>query len=158
LIESQLAPKTRKVWPVARVACLFGVSERLVWNWIASGVLPRYRPRSKNHRKGIAASAIQAFLRDLEQYASFGVELTRERKRPAWEKGKAEAGKLREDEELTPAQFAARASVSVATVHRLVADNVLHSERPTDHRIKICHWRRKYRRKLLTRKKSKTSH
>jgi transcriptional regulator with XRE-family HTH domain len=140
------------------VACVFGVSERLVWNWIASGVLSKYRPPSKNHRKGIAASAIQAFLRDLEQCASFGVELTRERKQPAWERGKEEAEKLREDEELTPAQFAARSGVSVATVYRLVADNVLHSERPTDHRIKICHWRRKYRKKMLTGKKSRKGH
>jgi AraC-like DNA-binding protein len=158
-IESQLAATTRKVWPVARVARFFEVSERLVWNWIASGVLRRYRPPSRSHRKGVTSTAIQAFLRDLEQYASFGIELTRERRRPAWERGIAEARKLREDEELTPAQFAARAGISVATVHRLLADKVLHSERPTAHRIKICHrWREKYRKKRLTGKKSKKSH
>jgi hypothetical protein len=154
-IKQQLRRKERKVWPTARVAWLFGVSERLLWKWIGRDIVPTYRRPTERHRKGITARAIKEFLRQLEECASFGIELRRERKWSAWERGKEEAGKLREDEELTPAQFAARAGISVATVYRLVADGVVHNERPTEHRIKICHWQRKYRRKPLTRKKSK---
>ncbi len=148
-IKRQICLKRRKVWPTAYVAGLFGVSERLLWKWVERGAIPTYRRPTKRHRKGITHRAIQEFLRDLEQWASFGLGLTRPRKRPAWERAKEEARKLQRDEELTPAQFASRARVSVTTIYRLLAANDLHSVRPTDHRIKICRWgRRKKRRKI----------
>jgi len=124
-----------------------------MWKWIERGVLPTYRRPTKRHQKGITHRAIQEFLRDLEQWASLGLGLTQERKRPAWEKAKEEARKLQGDEELTPAQFASRARVSVTTVHRLLAANDLHSVRPTDHRIKICRRDRKKSKKSFDKEK-----
>jgi hypothetical protein len=144
LIQDELASRKRKVWPVAQVAQLFRVSERLVWNWIASGVLPKYQPPSKSYRPGITARAIRAFLSVLEECGECGVELMRERKEPAWERGKEEFGKLRADEKLTPAQMAARARISITTVYRLAADHAIESDRPTPHRIRIRRRRRKY--------------
>ena len=118
-IRAQLRSVKRKVWPVAHVARLFGVSVRLLWQWVADGIIPAYQRPSGNHRKGITAGAIRGFLNSLEAIPY--VSPRRQYPSPALERCRRALGELAMDELLTPEEFAARAGVSVATVWRATA-------------------------------------
>ena len=75
------------------------------------------------------------------------------------EKAQVAFGRLGSSDDLTPVDFAARAGISVSTVYRLAADHSLLHERLTPHRIRICTWRRKYRKKILdTKNRPKLQH
>ncbi len=154
-IQSELRSQKLKVWPVARVARLFNISERLLWQWIAAGCLPRYRRPTKSHKKGITSSAIRSFVKHLGEHGIYVADRTRSRMRPAEEKCRQIASRLKPEERLTPEKFAARANVSLATVHRLLVARVISAHRPTPRRIRICHWSEKYTKKHLTAKKTK---
>lgn len=147
-----------KVWSVARAARLFGISERLLWKWIAAGCLPKYRRPTVHHRKGITTRALVTFVKQVQTYGEFIEEPRRDRRRRAESKCREVANQLNRGEHLTPRQFASRSRVAVTTVHRLIALGFVDSYRPTEHRLRVCHWSEKYRRKRLTAKKLPNRH
>lgn len=142
-----------KVWPVARVARLFDISERLLWKWIAAGALTMYRPPTRHYKKGLTARSLLAFLKQLQDHGALVSDVTNRRRRCAQTKCREVASGLGVDEQLTPRQFADRAGVSVTTVHRSLTVGLLDTRRPTPHRIRICHWSAKYQKKRLTAKR-----
>jgi transposase-like protein len=154
-IESALRAKPRRVWPFATVARLFGISPSLLRKWVEQGLLSRFRRPSDQHRPGLTERAIRRFLDAVATESESGVELFRERARPAEEKCRKAKTGLRAREALSPAEFAARAGVAVTTVLRLLAEGTLNAWYPTPHRPKICTWMEKERRIRLTRKMAK---
>lgn len=154
-IQPRLRAEAKKVWPVAQVARLFEISERLLWDWITEGFLSRNRRPIRNYQKGITTDAIRKFLKHLEESSYLGENLRRSRKRAAADRCKNMARQLQPEEQLTPRQFAMRARVSLSTVRRLVAGGILCGHRPTPSRIKLCHPSQKYGKKRLTAKKAK---
>lgn len=156
-IKVRLRTAQRKIWPVAQVARLFEISERLLWKWISDGCISRYRRPTKHHRSGITANAIRAFLRELDDGASYGIGYQNTRRRPAEEKGRAIARGLSVGAALTPKEFATRAGISPTTVRRLAGSGVVYAQRPTPCRIKICDPSERFRRKRLTGRKTEKS-
>ena len=150
-IEAQLRTDKRKVWPVARVARLFRVSVRLLWQWIGEGFIAIYRRPTEYHRKGITAQAIQEFLSCLDR-AGVGVCRERRCRRPALEKCQQALLELAKDELLTPREFAARAHVSVATVWRATRSGKLPAVWWTRQLRSICRNPEIHGKKSLTRK------
>jgi hypothetical protein len=157
-ITLRLRSDKTKVWSIARVARLFEISERLLWKWIADGCIRRYRRPTRNHRKGITATAICGFLSHLHGCASYSVGFKSNRTRRAEDKCRELANRLQPEEQLTPQRFAARAGVSTTTVHRLLGTGLLFAKRPSPHRAKICHPSEKFRKNRLTGKKGQTAH
>jgi transposase-like protein len=153
-IKVRLRAAQRKMWPVAHVARLFEVSERLLWKWISDGCINRYRRPTKHHRSGITAKAIGGFLKKLDDCASYGIGYQNRRRRPAEEKGRAIASGLPLGAALTPKEFAARAGISPTTARRLAESGFVYALRPTPRRIKICHPSERFRKKRLTRQKT----
>lgn len=124
-IQAQLRSVKRRIWPVAHVARLLGVSVRLLWQWTADGVIPAYDRPSKSHRKGITARAIRGFLSSLE--AGRHVSPRRQYPSPALEKCRQALRNLAQDELLTPEEFAARGSLGG---NRLAGDCFAANPRP----------------------------
>lgn len=137
-IQKRLNSENRRVWPVAKVARIFGVSERLLWNWIESGLLRTQRPQPF-HKRGISKPAAVRFLKLLEKegdecgfgdYGSiFGSpagrpDIAMRKIRRAWHGSNG----------LTPCQFAGRAGVSRTTVMRAIHDGDLNAWNPTPRR------------------------
>jgi transposase-like protein len=154
-IESALHAKPKRVWPFATVARLFGISPSLLRKWVEQDLLSRFRRPTEHHRPGLTERAIRRFLAAVATESESGVELFRERARPAEEKCRTAKTELQAGEALSPAEFAARAGVAVTTVHRLLAEGSLQAWYPTPHRPKICTSIEKNRRKSLTRKMAK---
>jgi transposase-like protein len=117
-IERALRVKPRRVWPFATVAHLFGISPSLLRKWVERGLLSRFRRPTEHHRPGLTERAIRRFLAAVATESESGVELFRERARPAEEKCRTAKTELQAGEALSPAEFAARAGVAVTTVHR----------------------------------------
>lgn len=157
-LQRAMRQQNRKIWPVARVAGLFNISERLLWKWIAAGSLTLYRRPTLHHKKGLTVRSVLTFLKQLDDYGVFVSDVRNNRRRSAEAKSREVANQLRVDEQLTPREFADRANVSVTTVHRCVLIGLLDTQRPTPHRIRICHWSAKYRKKRLTAKSSRKHH
>jgi hypothetical protein len=157
-LQQAVRQQNRKVWPLAHVAGLFEISERLLWKWVAAGILTRYRRPTTHHKKGLTAKSLLTFLKQLQEYGAFIEEVRNDRRRSAEAKSREVARQLGVDEQLTPRQFADRAKVSLTTVHRCVFIGSLDTQRPTPHRIRICHWSAKYRKKRLTAKGSRKRH
>ena len=84
-IQERLRSAKRKVWPVAHVARLLGVSVRLLWQWVATGVIATYERPSEHHRKGITAGEIHRFLGCIKE-ANMRVSPRRQYPSPAMEK------------------------------------------------------------------------
>jgi len=76
-------------------------------------------------------------------------ELDTKRRKPAEERCRQAAWQLGRNELLKPDEFAARACVSVTTVRRMLAAEIIREYRPTPRRIRICHWDRKKLRKRI---------
>lgn len=148
-IEAGLREAKCKVWPVARVARLFGVSVRLLWQWIETGMIATYRRPTPHHRKGITAAAIREFLGCLERQG-LCVRPRRQCRRPAWEKCQQAFRALAEDELLTPREFAAHAGVSVATVWRATRTGNLPALWQTRRLRRICRKPHIHKKKSLT--------
>jgi len=148
------------------------------------GLLRRYVPprkltpllkRTGKYRAGLEAESVRDFLRDLLKQAKWfdvqdsgwGSEAVSEqvteeglvfRKQPAEEKCREVMREFQRGEAITPRQFAGRAGVSLTTVHRLIADNVLTAWRPTPKRLIICRFLDMNKKKFLTRKNPKKGH
>jgi hypothetical protein len=131
------------------------MSERLLRQWIGKGIIPMFSRPSASHRSGISEDAIRDFLRHIVRGASFGLGPHQGRRQPAREKCVAAASQLKDDEELTPNEFAEKAGVSVTTVRRLAGEDAFDSYRPTSRRCIICTSVQKYRKEQLTRKRGK---
>lgn len=154
-IEAQLHQVRRKVWPFAKVARLFGISPSLLRKWIGQGLLAPFGRPTEYHHPGLTVPAIQSFLDEVTEQAKWGIPAVPERKRPAEERCRKAARELRPGEALTVPDFAARAGVAAATVHRLLAAGSLCAWYATPRRPKICDWMEKERRNRLTRKRAK---
>lgn len=154
-IESSLRTKPRRVWPFATVARLFGISPSLLRKWVEQDILSQFQRPTEHHRPGLTKRAIRRFLAAVAAESNFGVQLFRERARPAEKRCRETVRGLQSGEVVPPAKFASRAGVAVTTVHRLVAMGRLQAWYPTPHRPKICTWAEKDRRNLLTRKMAK---
>ncbi len=136
-IRHDLRCRRRKIWPLAQVARLFGVSETLLRRWIKGGLLKKYRP-PKRHRKGITQREIRRFLKEVTEKAQFlGEWIVQERARPAEQRCRDFASSVSELESFTPREFARRAKVAATTVRRLARDSVLPTFHVTSHRIRI---------------------
>lgn len=143
----QHLPK-RKIWPLAQVARMFGVSQTLLRRWIKSGVLRKFRSLP-HHRKGLGEREIRRFLREVSEAAEVvGNPTWNERARPAEKRCRDLATSMSSGESLIPREFAARANVAVTTVRRLAGDRRLPSFRPTPYRIRIGDQSQKKRRKF----------
>jgi len=150
-IREELGRDRRKVWPVARAARLFGVSPRLLWQWIGNGLLPAYRRPTEQHRKGITSQALRAFLDQLSRAWSYS-EPQRRCPRPAGKKCLQALQALAEEELLTPSEFATRAGVSVSTVRRATVSRQLPALWQTLRLRRICRNPHFHPKKPLTRK------
>ena len=153
-IQARLRSVKRKVWPVARVARLLGVSVRLLWQWIADGAIAAYERPSEHHCKGITARAIHRFLGCLDE-AGMCVFPRRQSPSPAMEKCRLALRKLAQDELLTPGKFATRAGVSVATVWRATASGSLPAVWETRRLRRICRNPNFFQKNRLTRKQAR---
>ena len=154
-IESALRAKPRRVWPLATVARLFGISPSLLRKWTGQGFLSMFRRPTEHHRPGLTERAVRKFLAELAAEAESGTEYFLHRPRRAEEKCRKANANWKPGEALAPAEFAARAGVSVTTVRRLLAAGDLDAWHPTPHRPKICDRWEKERRNRLTKKKAK---
>ena len=144
------------MWPTATVARLLGISRALLRKWMGQGLLVPHVPPSEHHRSGILARSVRAFLDALERGNDSRIQVApRRRPRPAEARCRTAESQLAEGEEYSPAEFAARAGVSVTTVMRMLANEELVAWYPTPRRPKICHWRHKERKNRLTRKMAK---
>ena len=146
-IEDELDEDPRHLWPVARVAALFGISKRLLWQWIDKKLIqqaapPRKWVRSaggqplKGLKKGIPRTAIVVFLKRLHEELR-SVIGRRGRPRPAIAKCRACLKSLGPLDRPTPQEFARRAGVSVATVHRLIRQKRIAFHRTSPRRFRI---------------------
>ena len=154
-IESALRTKTKRVWPLATVARLFGISPSLLRKWATQGLVSLFKPPTERHRPGLTEQAIRKFLAGLSAEAASGIELFLHRPRPAEEKCRETVRGLKPGEALAPAEFAVRAKVAVTTVRRLLVMGELDAWYPTKYRPKICDWDEKNRRNRLTKKLAK---
>ena len=127
----------REVIPVAVMARIFGVSERLLWNWIEAGLLRTQKPKPF-HKRGVSKHAVLRFLNRLERdaedsfddYESVFVS-------PAGRPNNAMRkiwGTLFKTSGLTPREFATRAGVSRTTVMRAIHEGALNAWNPTPRR------------------------
>ena len=82
-IESALRAKPRRVWPLATVARLFGISPSLLRKWVGQGLLSRFRRPTAHHRPGLTERAVRRFLRELAGEAESGTPVFLHRPRPA---------------------------------------------------------------------------
>ena len=157
-IEAQLRARPRRVWPTATVARMLGISRALLRKWVGQGLLVPFERPSEQHRPGFTERGVREFLANLAE-AGDGRIWVRPRGRPQPAEARCrEAGcHLADGEEYSPAEFAARAGVSVTTVMRMLACGELEAWYPTPHRPKICNWQQKERKKRLTRKMGKTA-
>ena len=157
-IENALRATRRRVWPLATVARLFGISASLLRKWAKEGLVSLFRRPSAHHRPGLTEKAVRRFLKELAEEAESGTEVFPHRPRHAEERCRKATQELKPGEVLAPAEFAARARVAVTTVRRLLAIGELDAWYPTPHRPNICDWMEKERRKRkkhLTRKKAR---
>lgn len=154
-IENALCGKKRRVWPLATVARLFGISPSLLRKWAKQGMVSLFKRPSDRHRPGLTAKAVRKFLGELAAAAESRMEFFPHRPRPAEQRCHDVVGGLKPGEVLAPAEFAARAKVAVTTVRRLLAMRELHAWYPTPHRPKVCDWGEEKRRNRLTKKKTK---
>jgi hypothetical protein len=138
-LRLHLRLRKRKIWPLATVAKLFGVSPSLLRKWIDCGVLSRSR-LPKPYRPGITEQSIRRLLRQLAGDSDWISELDTKRQRPAERKCGETCRQLGRRELLTSNEFAELAGVSMTTVHRMVESKIIRSHRPTPGRIMICHW------------------
>jgi len=153
-IEGTLDGNRRRVWPLATVARLFGISPSLLRKWAKLGLVSLFKRPSGHYRPGLTERAVRRFLKELAEAAESGIQLRYRRPCPAWKRCREAVRGLKPGEALAPAEFAARAGVSVTTVRRLLAMHELNAWHPTPHRPKVCDWMEKNRRNSLTRKKS----
>ena len=154
-IESALRARRRRVWPLAAVARMFGISPSLLRKWAKQGLVSLFQRPTDSHRPGLTERAIRQFLKELAAEAESGIELFHHRPRPAEERCREAVRGLKPGEVLAPAEFAARAEVAVTTVRRLLVIRELDAWYPTPHRPKICDWMEKERRNRLTKKRAK---
>ncbi len=143
-LRAELANQKRLVIPVTVLAREFGVSTRLLWNWIAYGLLTNQPKLAGSARlsRGIKKSIVLKFLKRLEDFhddesgeQSFAS--------PAGRKASAQA-KIEKfyrlmptEEETKPREFAELSGVSRSSVHRAIGSTRLPAYRRTPHRFTI---------------------
>jgi hypothetical protein len=143
VIRHCLNAEQRKIWPVTRVAGLFGVSKRLLWIWIKAGFLRTQKPPPGSpKKKGIARSEVKGFLKRLQE----GAALLGNFNHLSSGAGRPDAAmrKIRDVRiggsrvhGLTPREFATLAGVSRSSVLRAIHVNRLDAWQPTPCRYRI---------------------
>jgi hypothetical protein len=128
-IRARLDAERRKIWPLAQIARLFEISEQLLRQWIKRGLLSKFRRPTEHYRRGITEKVIRKFLNRLGDGAETVGEPKTSRIRPARKKCAAARSAMRSKERLKPSEFAARAGVSVSTVHRLREQGIIRAIR-----------------------------
>ena len=120
-IEMELRARPRKIWSVAKVARMFKISPRLLWQWIEAGYLNKHQPAPKRrkdvrcerlnaHRKGLSQHSLVKFLKELEHTARTMVPHPRPRLSPATHRCRELFRGLDHKDRPTPLEFAARAN------------------------------------------------
>ena len=147
-INVALDARPRKIWPVAAVARFFGISPRLLWNWIGQNLITEARPPAKWGRaaggkpvagmmKGLSPGSIRSFLEILVKQHRCSLPQPAVRKSPAAQRCLEHLKTLRTEQCPTPLEFAAGAGVSAATVRRLIRQRRLPSWRISKGRVRI---------------------
>ena len=162
-LRRDLGGDPRKVIPVAALARKFDISTRLLWKWIADGLLGAVRGKPKENefrmKRGIPKKSALQFLKHLEDAA--GVErdalaewgedrrfLPRDRFRPevisragrpdtARRKIRAACRRGLDGQGKNPREFGEAAGVSRSAVWRAIEAGVLAAWHPTPHRTLI---------------------
>jgi hypothetical protein len=147
-IDAIMRERPQKIWPVAKVARLFGISSRLLWKWIDEGALTRHKPSRewrkdssgnplRCHRKGLTRQAVVKFVRGLADTAQFMAAHPRPKSSPAKQRCLALFKGLNREDMPTPMEFASRAGVSISNVRRLIRYGWLKTAKVSRGRFRI---------------------
>lgn len=147
-IREVLGARDRKTWPVATVAGIFGVSVRLLWQWIDAEVMRKAGPPGKwirsaegkplqGMRSGISTTSLFEFLKAMERCHSIALYHPMPRKKPASTRCREAASNLPAGDNPTTPEFAARMGVSQVTVRRLMWKRMIPFYRTSPGRFRI---------------------
>lgn len=140
----------RTVLPAAELARLFNISTRLMWTWLAEGLIQRQRPRDgcKHSKRGVLKRHALSFLKELATIAE-------EFRSEAWISGgryRSLAGRPSRAQEaiskqswtttsrtknLTIAEFARLSGTSASSVRRAITDGRIDAYRSSPKRWRI---------------------
>lgn len=128
--------------PVAVLARLMGVSNRVVWNWIDAGLLQKVAPEidgqgCRTNRRGVSKAAASTFLTKIAKAAGCGFTLHSKAGRPRMARKAVLALTSTGNEGLRPAEFARRCGVSTSSVYRAIDEGVISAHRVTPMRWRI---------------------